>query len=115
MLSKIIHLDSIIQWIILVSMQTIVELQEFQRKASSLLSEAEKQGVINYLAAHPQTGIVLEGTGGIRKFRWASGNKGKSGGVRVIYYFYNESNLFFFYQCLAKKRKLIFLNQKGMS
>ena len=44
-------------------MQTIVELQEFQRKASSLHSEAEKQGVINYLAAHPQTGVVLQGTG----------------------------------------------------
>jgi hypothetical protein len=86
-------------------MQTIVELQEFQRKASSLLSEAEKQGVINYLAAHPQTGIVLQGTGGIRKFRWASGNKGKSGGVRVIYYFYNESIPLFLLSVFGKKEK----------
>ncbi len=29
----------------------------------------------------------MQGTGGIRKFRWASGSKGKSGGVRVIYYY----------------------------
>jgi hypothetical protein len=86
-------------------MQTIVELQEFQRKASSLLSEAEKQGVINYLAAHPQTGVVLQGTGGIRKFRWASGNKGKSGGVRVIYYFYNESIPLFLLSVFGKKEK----------
>ncbi len=64
-------------------METIVELPEFQRKAASLLSEHEKQGIINYLAAHPQASAVMQGTGGIRKFRWASGNIGKSGGVRV--------------------------------
>ena len=29
----------------------------------------------------------MQGTGGIRKLRWARGGKGKSGGVRVIYYF----------------------------
>jgi hypothetical protein len=29
----------------------------------------------------------MEGTGGIRKLHWARGGKGKSGGVRVIYYY----------------------------
>ncbi|WP_208123151.1 type II toxin-antitoxin system RelE/ParE family toxin [Cysteiniphilum halobium] len=33
----------------------------------------------------------MEGTGGIRKLRWATENSGKSGGVRVIYYYYNET------------------------
>jgi hypothetical protein len=32
----------------------------------------------------------MEGTGGIRKLRWSRGNKGKSGGVRVIYYYHDE-------------------------
>jgi hypothetical protein len=64
-----------------------------------------KQGVINYPTAHPQTGVVLQGTGGIRKFRWASGNKGKSGGVRVIYYFYNESIPLFLLSVFGKKEK----------
>jgi hypothetical protein len=86
-------------------MQTIVELNEFQRKAGSLLSEAEKQGIINYLAAHPQTGVVLQGTGGIRKFRWASGNKGKSGGVRVVYYYHNESIPLFLLSVFGKNEK----------
>lgn len=56
-----------------------------------MISESERQGIINYLATHPQAGVVMQGTGGIRKFRWASGNKGKSGGVRVVYYYHNES------------------------
>lgn len=72
-------------------MQSIVELPEFQRRATALISESERQGIINYLATHPQAGVVMQGTGGIRKFRWASGNKGKSGGVSVVYYYHNES------------------------
>ncbi len=46
-------------------MQTIVELPEFQTSASTLLPDREKQGVINYLASHPQAGVVMQGTGGI--------------------------------------------------
>ena len=37
-------------------MQTIVELPEFKKRASSLLKEDEKTSIINYLAAHPQSG-----------------------------------------------------------
>lgn len=86
-------------------MQTIVGLPEFQRRASALLSEAEKQGVINYLAAHPLSGAVMQGTGGIRKLRWASGNKGKSGGVRVIYYYHNEGIPLFLLTVFGKNEK----------
>jgi hypothetical protein len=86
-------------------MQTIVELPEFQDKASKLLLEKERQGIINYLAAHPQAGVVMQGTGGIRKFRWATGNKGKSGGVRVIYYFHSASIPIFLLSVFGKKDK----------
>ncbi len=65
---------------------TITELPEYIRRANELLSEAERKAVIDYLAAHPLDGDIMEGTGGIRKLRWASGGKGKSGGVRIIYY-----------------------------
>jgi hypothetical protein len=86
-------------------MQTIVELPEFQRKSESLLSDTERQGVINYLAAHPLSGVLMQGTGGIRKFRWASGNKGKSGGVRVVYYFHSESMPLFLLSVFGKSEK----------
>lgn len=45
-----------IQWITLVSIQTIVELPEFQKRADGLLKPDEKVSIINYLASHPQSG-----------------------------------------------------------
>ena len=69
---------------------TVTELPEYIRRANELLSEAERKSVIDYLAAHPRAGDVMEGTGGIRKLRWARGGKGKSGGVRVIYYYHDQ-------------------------
>ncbi len=86
-------------------MQTIVELPEYIKQVSSLLNDSEKQGIINYLAAHPQSGAMMKGTGGIRKFRWASGNRGKSSGVRVIYYFHNESMPLFLLTVFGKNEK----------
>ena len=71
-------------------MLTIAELPTFIRRASKLLNEREHAEMISYIADHPETGTLLEGTGGIRKIRWRRGNQGKSSGVRVLYYFYNE-------------------------
>jgi len=86
-------------------MQTVVELPEFQRNALSLLNASEKQAIVSYLAAHPQSGAIMQGTGGIRKLRWATGSKGKSGGVRVIYYYYNESIPLFLLTVFGKSGK----------
>lgn len=69
---------------------TIAELPEYVRHAERLLSEIERWDVIDYLATHPKAGALMRGTGGIRKLRWARGGRGKSGGVRVIYYFHRE-------------------------
>ncbi|UZR30735.1 type II toxin-antitoxin system RelE/ParE family toxin [Methylococcus mesophilus] len=69
---------------------TVTELPEYIRCANDLLDEADRKAVIDYLAAHPRAGDVMEGTGGIRKLRWGRGNRGKSGGVRVIYYYHDE-------------------------
>lgn len=69
---------------------TVTELPEYIRRSSQLLDESERKAVIDYLAAHPRAGDIMEGTGGIRKLRWGRGNRGKSGGVRVIYYYHDE-------------------------
>lgn len=69
---------------------TVTELPEYIRCANDLLDEADRKAVIDYLAAHPRAGDVMEGTGGIRKLRWGRGNRGMSGGVRVIYYYHDE-------------------------
>lgn len=69
---------------------TITELPEYIKRSNSLLNELERKSVIDYLSEHPKSGDLIEGTGGIRKLRWSKGNKGKSGGVRVIYYYHDE-------------------------
>jgi len=70
-------------------MQTTVELPEFVRRVSKLLGESERQSLISYIAEFPKSGVIMRGTGGIRKLRWAREGGGKSGGVRVVYYFHN--------------------------
>jgi len=71
-------------------MQTVAELPEFIRIADKLLSLEERQDLVRYLASHPKAGDLMEGTGGVRKLRWRRGDHGKSGGVRVIYYFHDD-------------------------
>ncbi len=39
-----------------------------------------------FLAENPEAGAVIQDTGGLRKVRWAVPGRGKSGGVRVIYF-----------------------------
>jgi len=71
-------------------MYSIAELPSYIRLADKLLNEDERRDVINYLAEHPTAGVVMEGTGGVRKLRWGRGDHGKSGGVRVIYYVHDD-------------------------
>jgi hypothetical protein len=42
----------------------------------------------SFLAEHPENGKVIQGSGGIRKLRWAGSGRGKRGGLRVIYYWW---------------------------
>jgi hypothetical protein len=72
------------------------------RNAEKLSDADERQDVISYLAQHPKVCDVMEGTGGVRKLRWSRGTQGKSGGVRVIYYFHNESMPLYLLTLFAK-------------
>jgi len=47
----------------------------------------------------------MQGTGGIRKLRWAKSGSGKSGGVRVVYYYHNESMPLFLLSLFGKNEK----------
>ena len=86
-------------------MQTIAELPEFIRRVGSLLSDTERQELIIHLVTFPKAGVVLAGTGGIRKLRWARQGMGKSGGVRVIYYFHNEQMPLYLLTVFGKNEK----------
>jgi hypothetical protein len=70
---------------------TVVETERFSRRViDSGLSDDDRQKLVDHLAASPQSGAIIPGTGGVRKLRWAAKGKGKRGGVRVIYYFAGE-------------------------
>jgi hypothetical protein len=86
-------------------MITIAELPEYIRRAEKLLSLGERIDIINYLAAHPKAGDLMEGTGGIRKLRWGRGDSGKSGGVRVIYYMHSEQMPLYLLTLFAKNER----------
>lgn len=86
-------------------MLTIVELPEYRRRIKTLLTPEENARLINHLAKIPDDGVLLQGTGGIRKLRWAAKGKGKSGGVRVIYYFHNQAMPLFLLTVFGKSEK----------
>ena len=48
------------------------------------MTETEREDIALFLAANPQAGDVIKGSGGCRKFRFARSGKGKSGGYRIV-------------------------------
>jgi mRNA-degrading endonuclease RelE of RelBE toxin-antitoxin system len=63
-----------------------IETSIFTRLIYKYLSEDEYLGLQGFLLKYPETGKVVPGSGGVRKLRWAISGKGKSSGIRVIYY-----------------------------
>lgn len=57
------------------------------------------------IAANPKCGDLISGGGGIRKVRFAVGTKGKRGGVRIVYFFYNEHVPIFLLAVCAKNTR----------
>jgi len=73
-------------------MLTVIETSAFARRAEKLLTDEEHDDLLLYLAMHHEVGDEIPGTGGVRKLRYAVQGRGKSGGVRVIYYFFDQVN-----------------------
>jgi len=86
-------------------MQTIVELPEYLREAEKFLGADEKSGIVEALARKPKSGVLITGTGGIRKLRWVRPGSGKSSGVRVIYNYQNQVMPLFLLNIFAKGEK----------
>lgn len=72
-------------------MQTVAETPIFTKQADDLFDEEEKQALITFLSENPLKGDVISGTGGVRKVRFGASGRGKRGGARVIYYYYDET------------------------
>jgi len=72
-------------------MQTLVPIGTFEETARKLLGKAGFDDLLEFLARRPRAGRIIQGTGGLRKARFARPGKGKSGGARVIYYYHNDT------------------------
>ena len=72
-------------------MRTVVELPAFQRRIDKLLSKAEREELIAFLARNVEAGDEIPGTGGLRKIRFGTGARGKRSGVRIIYYYFDDA------------------------
>ena len=86
-------------------MHSVAETPEYLRRCDKLLTEGERRDVVDYLAAHPKAGDLMEGTGGVRKIRWARAGRGKSGGVRIIYYVHSEAMPLYLLTVFAKNER----------
>lgn len=64
---------------------TVAETPEFQRRARGNMSDEERMALIDFIARNPTAGVSLGG--GVRKVRFAREGGGKSGGYRVIHFF----------------------------
>ncbi|HBA65024.1 MAG TPA: transcriptional regulator [Methylococcaceae bacterium] len=69
-----------------------IEATTFTKLLPTYLSDEEYRALQAYLMQKPDAGDIVKGSGGVRKVRWAPDGKGKSGGVRVIYYWKNPNH-----------------------
>ena len=77
---------------------TFIETPVFTEQVTELLDDEDYRRMQEHLLTYPTAGNVMVGTAGCRKLRWrVSGRKGgKSGGMRVIYYFRNVADQIIF-------------------
>ena len=86
-------------------MQTVVETPAYLADADRLFTAEECRAVVETIAADPLCGVVIPGSGGIRKVRFAFGGRGKRGGARVIYVFGGDDIPVFLLAAFAKDEK----------
>ena len=83
----------------------IIETSVFTRQVQKLLTDDEYHQLQLALVERPDLGAVIEGSGGLRKARWARPGHGKRGGVRVIYYWAVEPNRLLMLLIYAKSER----------
>jgi hypothetical protein len=82
-----------------------IETPTFTRAVLSLFTDEEYQDLQNVLVENPESGDIIRGGGGIRKVRYAAQGRGKSGGVRVIYYWAKDKEQVYMLMIYPKSKK----------
>lgn len=76
----------------------------FSKTRDGLLGDDELRQLQVYLMLNPQSGSVIQGSGGLRKLRWNELHRGKRGGLRVIYYWIQARDRIYLLSAYRKSR-----------
>jgi len=79
-----------------------IESKQFEKLRESYFDDESYKSFQSFLLEQPLAGDVIQGTGGLRKVRWASKGKGKRSGVRTIYLYLVEKSHIHFLTVYAK-------------
>ncbi len=82
-----------------------IETPVFTRQVLNLLDDDEYRELQNVLLDDPEAGDVIKGGGGIRKIRFGIQGRGKSGGVRTIYFWKKAADQIFMLLIYSKSKK----------
>lgn len=82
-----------------------IETSLFTRLLPEYLHDDDYRALQAALLELPDAGDIVRGSGGVRKFRWAIGNRGKSGGIRVIYYWKKSADEIWMLTLYAKNER----------
>ena len=95
------------------AVMVIIETRMFTRRIKELMSDDEYRALQETLVNRPGMGDIVPGTGGLRRVRWKQDGHGKSGGVRVIYYWMTEDeHLYMLYVYPKSKQEDLTAEQK---
>ena len=83
----------------------ILETAVFSKRIEALLDKESYRLLQLRLAADPVAGSLIPGTGGLRKIRWRAADRGKRGGVRVIYYWAGAHETILMLMVFAKNER----------
>ena len=84
---------------------TVIETPEFVAATRKLMTAEERDRLIDFLARNPRAGVLVRGTGGVRKLRWGIGSRGTRGGARVIYFYHGAEIPLFALTAYAKNER----------
>jgi hypothetical protein len=85
----------------------IVITEGFELEWENLgMTQNQLDNLEEFLVQNPEAGDIIRGTGGMRKLRWKlNNNKGKSGGQRCIYIYYNSFEKLYLITTYPKSEK----------
>ena len=86
--------------------RTFIEVPIFTKRWKEIgLGDDELKLLQIMLLKNPDSGQIMEGTGGIRKVRFPLENRGKSGSVRVCYTDFAEYEVIYLITAFEKKEQ----------